>query len=64
MFCKNGDLWISRKYCSAQDFAGSEKVSSATKGGMGGDRPIGSGFLAYPENIKFGVRVSGGNIGE
>jgi hypothetical protein len=29
MFCKNGDLWISRKYCSAQDLGGFEKVSSA-----------------------------------
>jgi hypothetical protein len=26
--------------------------------------PIGNGFLAYPENMKFGVRVFAGNIGE
>ena len=26
--------------------------------------PIANGFLAYPEYIKFGVRVSAGQIGE
>jgi len=26
--------------------------------------PIGNGFLGYPQNMKFGVRVSSGNIGE
>ena len=26
--------------------------------------PMGNGFLAYPKNMKFGVRVSAGNIGE
>jgi len=26
--------------------------------------PIGNGFFAYPQNMKFGVRVSSGNIGE
>ena len=25
---------------------------------------VGNGFLTYPKNMKFGVRVSGGNIGE
>jgi hypothetical protein len=30
----------------------------------GDGTPIGKGFLAYPENMKFGVRVSAGNIGE
>jgi hypothetical protein len=30
----------------------------------GDGTPIGNGFLAYPKNMKFGVRVSGGNIGE
>jgi len=29
----------------------------------GDGKPIGNGFLAYPENMKFGVRVSAGNIG-
>jgi hypothetical protein len=40
MFCKNGDLWISRKYCSAQDLGGFEKVSSAigVSGTMTGSR--------------------------
>gem|GEM_PF-658128 len=40
MFCKNGDLWISRKYCSAQDLADFEKVSSAigVRGTMTGSR--------------------------
>jgi hypothetical protein len=30
----------------------------------GDGTPIGNGFLAYPEKMRFGVRVSGGNIGE
>jgi len=43
MFCKNGDLWISRKYCSAQDLADFEKVSSAigVNGTMTGSRGLG-----------------------
>jgi hypothetical protein len=45
---------------------GFEKVSPAlaVDGGKGDGTPIGNGFLAYPENMKFGVRVSAGNIGE
>ena len=30
----------------------------------GDGTPVGNGFLAYPENMKFGVRVSAGNVGE
>jgi hypothetical protein len=30
----------------------------------GDGTPIGDKFLAYPKNMKFGVRVSGGNVGE
>jgi hypothetical protein len=30
----------------------------------GDGTPFGNGFLAYPEEMKFGVRVSSGNIGE
>jgi hypothetical protein len=30
----------------------------------GDGTPIGKGFLPYPGNTKFGVRVSAGNIGE
>jgi hypothetical protein len=30
----------------------------------GDGTPVGNGFLAYPQSVKFGVRVSAGNIGE
>ena len=30
----------------------------------GDGTPIGNGFLVYPENMRFGVKVSSGNIGE
>jgi hypothetical protein len=30
----------------------------------GDGTPMGNGFLAYPKNMTFGVRVSAGNIGE
>lgn len=57
-------MFVPRKYCSAQDLAASEEVSPATGGSMGDGTPIGKGFLAYLRNMKFGVRVSSGNIGE
>jgi hypothetical protein len=48
-----------------EGLVGSEKVFPAIgKGGKGDGRPIGKGFLAYPQNMKFGVRVSTGQIGE
>ena len=59
-----------KKYCSAQDLADFEKVSPATgvNGTMDGSKrdgtPTGNGFLAYRGDMKFGVRVSAGNIGE
>ena len=39
-------------------------ISPRTEGSKGDGTPVGEGFLPYPENMKFGVRVSGGNIGE
>jgi hypothetical protein len=39
-------------------------ISPRTEGSKGDGTPVGKGFLAYPQNIKFGVRVSAGNIGE
>jgi len=42
-----------------------EKVCSAKgKSGKGDGTPVGDGFLAQPENMKLGVRVLSGNIGE
>jgi hypothetical protein len=44
---------------------GSEKVFPAIgKGGKGDGTPIEKKFLTYPQSVKFGVRVSAGNIGE
>jgi hypothetical protein len=34
------------------------------KTGAGDGTPMGTGFLAYPKDARFGVRVSTGNIGE
>jgi hypothetical protein len=59
-----------RKEYPAQDLAGSERVSPAAgdnakrDDSKGDGTPIGKGFLAYPENIKFGVTVSVGQIEE
>ncbi len=40
------------------------KMNGKRKAGVGDGTPMGAGFLAYPKEMKFGVRVSMGNIGE
>jgi len=58
-------MMSTRKYCSAQDLGGFEKVSAEgvsrkAEGSKGDGTLTGNGFLAYQENIKFAVRVSTG----
>jgi hypothetical protein len=39
-----------------------KSLTSSREVSNGDGIPVGIGFLAYPENMKFGVRVSAGNI--
>jgi len=41
-----------------------KSFTSNPEGSKGDGTSIGNGFLAYSENMKFGVKVSAGNIGE